>query len=208
MAQRGRRVTAAVAITIACVSTGRATPASAQRANKSSLPSLFCDFVAPYKLVVLSPEGVLVEVDHEDGHAFELLQPTSVSGSINNRMSVTLPGSNGTLVVNRVSGELSSHYAELNIFSGGCEQLPTGFILRQVVGVADNDRLNIRKAPTASAQVIATRSNGNLIWVRPSKSNWIAIAYTEGAPSKTRTGWVRKTFVSKTRPKFAHPSTE
>jgi hypothetical protein len=184
-----------------------ATPADAVTA--SSLPSVFCSFEEPYQYVVLSPEGVLVE-DHENGAVFARYKPTSVKGSINATLTVRLPASSGnsSLVLERTDGEFNSHLLTFNDREGLCDRLPTGFLLRKVVGVAEDDELNIRSEPNASAEVISTSTNGSLIWIKPTNAKWVQVAYTEsigdGAPIEVFTGWVNSRFVTKTVPRIAH----
>jgi hypothetical protein len=186
---------------------GGTTPANA--AASSSLPSVFCDFEEPFQWVVLSPEGVLVE-DHDNGAIFNRYKPTSLRGSINSRLTVGLPASSGnsSIVLQRVDGELDSHVITFNDREGTCNRLPTGFLLRKIVGVSDDDELNIREAPNASAEIISSSSNGSLIWVKPTKAKWVQVAYVEQvgdeAPNEVFTGWANKAFITKTAPKIAH----
>jgi hypothetical protein len=179
-------------------------------AATTSLPSVFCDFEEPFRWVVLSPEGVLVE-DHENGAVFTRFQPRSVRGSINSRLTITLPAASGysPLVLEKLDQDesFSSHGVSFDGQEGFCDRLPTGFVLRKVVGVAEDDALNIRSAPNATAEILETHAAGELIWVKPTKNAWIqaAKAVTEDeTPTFVVTGWVRSSFVTKVVPKIAH----
>jgi uncharacterized protein YgiM (DUF1202 family) len=182
-------------------------------AATTSLPSVFCDFEEPLQWVVLSPEGVLVE-DHYNGAVFNRYKATNVRGSINNRLTVSLPQSSGNsaIVLEKVDGEYFSHSVTFNDREGTCDRFPTGFLLRKVVGVADDDELNIRSAPNASADIVSTSANGRLIWVKPTKAKWFQVAYAEtnedGGTEGIFTGWARATFVTKVVPRIAHDDVE
>jgi uncharacterized protein YgiM (DUF1202 family) len=177
-----------------------------------AIPSVFCEFTEPHRWVVLSPDGVLVEAhEDEEPSLFDRYTATSVKGSINTRLTVTLPASAGDskLVITKGGGESSSHIVTYRNQTGTCDQVPTGFLLRTVAGVEETDKLNIRTKPNSSAEIITSLGEGTLIWVKPTKSRWIQAAVAQsgegaGAPDEMRTGWVNSKFVTKSVPRLAH----
>jgi hypothetical protein len=178
----------------------------------SSLPSVLCEFTEPHRLVVVSPEGVLIELHDEEGPSvFTRYTAVSAKGSINSRLTISLPTSAGKskLVITKGGGESTSHVATYRNDATTCDQFPTGFRIRTVDGVAETDKLNIRTAPNASAEIITRFGEGRLIWVKPSKSRWIQAAVTQSGENPiTRTdvriGWVNSNFVTKSVPLIAH----
>jgi hypothetical protein len=180
-------------------------------AQAATLPSVFCDFDEQF--IVISREGVLIE-DHENGAKFTRYQPKSVKGSISSTLTITLPKASGVpaLVLTKQEGLRRSHSAEINVDrTGECTAYPSGFVLRKVTGVASDDSLNIRADADASADVLETLRNGNLIWVKPSKSQWLQVTFVDtpdepsgDEPEVIGVGWVRSSFVTKTIPKVAH----
>jgi hypothetical protein len=178
----------------------------------SSLPSVLCEFTEPHRLVVVSPEGVLVEAHDEEGPSlFDRYTAVSAKGSINSRLTLSLPTSAGQskVVITKGGGESSSHVATYRQNATTCDQFPTGFLLRTVDGVEETDKLNVRTAPNASAEIITRFGEGRLIWVRPTKSRWFQAAVTEAGENPTtrtevRIGWVNSNFVTKSVPRIAH----
>lgn len=194
----------ALTLMISGLLTTRALPAEA-----ATLPSIFCEFEEPFRWVVVSPEGILVE-DHDDGAKFTRYQPTTVRGSINSTIRFGMPkGSVGAaLVVTKTSGGI--YEADFAEQQGSCTKYPNGYVVRTVIGVAVDDALNIRAAASASSDIVGTLENGELVFVQPSKSKWWKAAFIDGGddanvePRVVSLGWVSARFIDKKIPRIAH----
>jgi uncharacterized protein YgiM (DUF1202 family) len=62
--------------------------------------------------------------------------------------------------------------------------------IRQVKVVTESSSLNVRKAPSATADIIAKVKKGAVLRVIEEKGDWVHIAYAAG-----KSGWVSKKFV-------------
>ncbi len=210
MLKRTRLVVALVIATSGLLTT-RALPASA-----ATLPSVFCEFEEPFRWIVITPEGILVE-DHEDGAKFTRYQPVTVRGSLTTSMRFGMPKGSGSdaFTITATSGRYS-HSAEWNNEVGDCRKYPTGYVLRTVIRVAEGDALNIRASGNVSAEVVGTYDNGELAFVKPTKSKWWKTAFVDGGdepsddepsgdePEPVQLGWVNSAFIAKTIPRIAH----
>lgn len=86
---------------------------------------------------------------------------------------------------------------------GGCIRYADGTAPRDVIGVADNDVLNIRTKPNSRASVLGTAYPRGRVWIYP-RSNaggWIKASFYRFAESKSKrglvTGWVNAKFLAK-----------
>ena len=117
-----------------------------------------------------------------------------------------------TLVPEDKQGEQTEPYtirvSELtqtnNHGEGSCARFPAGTVHRRVAGVADNDVLNVRSEPKASAKIVAKVDPVGEVWMFPdsARNKWIRVAVQKFPASGTGTvvivtGWVNSQYVGR-----------
>lgn len=106
-------------------------------------------------------------------------------------------------------GEYTTDYeAKIDgrVDTGMCVKYPDGSVPRRVVGVADNDTLNIRQAGKATSPAVTTVGPGELVFLLPGspKAGWVRVAASLFPKSGTGrvaavTGWAKASFLGPVR---------
>jgi hypothetical protein len=191
-------------------------------ANPNVLPSLRCEFNEGKVIVVISPEGMVKSYAANSDFApqapaaYQLLSVELGARGIEKgriyHFQTPAEKVKEDIFVGQQSGsdgvtELEYPFAaQFSSGSGACIGFPKGFVPRQVRGVADGDVLNIRSAANARSTVIASASNGDLMFVGATrKSNkgsvWAKVAVAvipenDRGPIKTVVGWANTAFLT------------
>jgi uncharacterized membrane protein len=177
----------------------------------SDMPSFWCSFTEPFITVYSARNGL--RYDDNDANVGMAGNPAfKMSGA-----AFVLSGQlkdGKTFTVNITKGEGSDGMSEYDYpfvgvlagsaaVTGGCVKLPDGTELRQVVGVAENDKLNLRSKPNAEAKIVGRVHPKGFVWLKPTsaKSKWSrvsAIAHPgseQGAVTAVE-GWVNVRFLA------------
>jgi uncharacterized membrane protein len=160
--------------------------AFASQAQAALLPSFWCSFTEPFINVSTGRNGVYYD-DNDQRVGFvarPLLQKQGaelvMSGRLKDGNTFTLKiskdiGSDGMSefdypYVGKLSGAAS--------VIGGCVKMPDGTQLRRVVGVADNDQLNLRGQPNAAAKIVGAVDVKGFVWAKAGalKKGWARVA--------------------------------
>ena len=196
-------------MSIAVTGVGTATNASAASAIR---PSLSCVFTEPFDSLIVSPE----EVTWVSGGSPQPVNSVSVS-AVGEGLNVSGRISRGPFQAKitkepYTQGEQTEPYtirvSELtqtnNHGEGSCARFPAGTVHRRVAGVADNDVLNVRSEPKASAKIVAKVDPVGEVWMFPdsARNKWIRVAVQKFPASGTGTvvivtGWVNSQYVGR-----------
>jgi uncharacterized membrane protein len=148
----------------------------------TALPSFWCSFTEPFITVSTGRNGIYYD-DNDQRVGFvtrPLVQKQGaeivMSGRLKDGSAYTLKiskdiGSDGMSefdypYVGKLSGAAS--------VIGGCVRMPDGTQLRRVLGVANNDQLNLRSQPNAAAKIIGAAYAKGFVWAQPAafKKGW------------------------------------
>ena len=164
----------------------------ASHAEAAALSSFWCSFTEPFITVSTARNGIYY--DDNDQRIGFALRPVVQKLGANIVLSGHLKnGTDFTLNISKGSGsdgmsEFDYPYVGKLVGSasviGGCVRMQEGTRLQRVVGVADNDQLNLCKQPNASAKIVGAAYAKGFVWAK------------SGALKK---GWARVSVVS--RPK-------
>ena len=158
----------------------------ASHVQAASLPSFWFSFAEPFITVSTGRNGIYY--DDNDQHVGHALTPMVQKHGDEIILSGRLKdGSSFTLKISKGEGsdgmsEFDFPYVGKLVGSasviGGCVHMPEGTRLQRVVGVADNDQLNLRKQPNASAKIIGAAYAKGFVWAKPGalKMGWARVA--------------------------------
>ena len=158
----------------------------ASHVQAASLPSFWCSFTEPFITVSTARNGIYY--DDNDRRVGFALSPKVQRQADEIVLSGRLKdGSNFALTISKGEGsdgmcEFDYPYVGKLVGSasviGGCVHMPEGTRLQRVVGVADNDQLNLRKQPNASAKIIGAAYAKGFVWAKPGalKMGWARVA--------------------------------
>jgi uncharacterized membrane protein len=197
-----------VAAVVTVAAAGSAGPVLAV-GDPSGLPSVHCQFTEPFLDAVISPEGLVIEGFGQSMSAFAFQSANTLTGTYRFRSrGVThvlevLPGPGGDGMSDRTFAKVG----RLDGQEGGCTEHPKGTLPRKVRGVADDDELNIRSRPSASASIVAAVPDGSWIFVKPGAGTWkrVAVDKTTGetGPVTSVSGYANAKFLT-TKPAARH----
>jgi uncharacterized membrane protein len=158
----------------------------ASHVQAASLPSFWCSFTEPFITVSSARNGIYY--DDNDQHVGHALTPMVqkpgkeiiLSGRLKDGSAITLKISKGE----GSDGMSEFDYPYIGALSGavsvigGCVKMPDGTQLRRVVGVADNDQLNLRSQPNAAAKIVGAAYAKGFVWAQPGalKKGWARVA--------------------------------
>jgi uncharacterized membrane protein len=154
----------------------------ASQAQAVLLPSFWCSFTEPFITVSTGRNGIYYD-DNDQRVGFvtrPLVQKQGAELVVSGRLK---DGSAFTLKISKdigSDGMSEFDYPYVGKFSGaasvigGCVKMPDGTQLRRVVGVADNDQLNLRSQPNAAAKIIGAAYAKGFVWAQPGalKKGW------------------------------------
>ncbi len=179
---------------------------------KTQNPSFSCWWTEPFAAFRLSPSGAVFDTfDSPDGGGDPLEEVTVVQAG----SGVNVTGySNGELVSVQIRKEagsdgMSDHTTAYSgtwggQWEGACVKHGSGSIPRNVIGIAENDELNVRSAPSARAKKIASIPFSGSAWVYPQTNTrgWLKVSaavYPEAESGRivVRNGWVNAKFVAR-----------
>ena len=155
-------------------------------AQAASLPSFWCSFTEPFITVSTGRNGIYY--DDNDQHVGFALRPVVRKQGADFMLSGRLKdGSNFTVKISKGSGsdgmsEFDYPYvgtlSGIVSVNGGCVRMPEGTQMRRVVGVANNDQLNLRNQPNASGKIIGAAYATSFVWAKPGalKKGWARVA--------------------------------
>ena len=158
----------------------------ASHAHAASLLSFWCNFTEPFITVSTGRNGIYY--DDNDQHVGFALRPVlrkqgadfMLSGRLKDGSSFTVKiskgeGSDGMSDFDYPYVGALSGIASVN---GGCVRMPEGTQMRRVVGVANNDQLNLRNQPNASGKIIGAAYATSFVWAKPGalKKGWARVA--------------------------------
>jgi uncharacterized membrane protein len=158
----------------------------ASHAQAVSLPSFWCSFTEPFITVSTSRSGIYY--DDNDQRVGFARGPTVQKRGAEIVLSGRLrDGSDFMLTISKDSGsdgmsEFDYPYvgklAGAASVIGGCVRMPEGTQMRRVVGVAENDQLNLRSQPNASAKIVGAVYAKSFVWAKPValKKGWARVA--------------------------------
>ncbi len=178
---------------------------------KSSTPSFSCWWTEPFDGFELSPEGAIyfsAETPDFSGTPLTNVKVVKVGSGWN----VSGKAGADTITVNITKEEGSDGMSDYTTpyagllnrqWNGACLKHGNGTVPRDVVGVAENDVLNVRSAPNASARIVTTIGQKGTAWVYPGKpkNGWVKVSarkYSgeESGPVTAVDGWVNGAFVA------------
>jgi uncharacterized membrane protein len=154
--------------------------------ESAALPSFWCSFTEPFITVSTARNGIYYD-DNDQRVGFALRPVIQKQGAdivLSGRLK---DGSEFTLNISKGSGSdgmSEFDYPYVGKLSGaasvigGCVRMPDGTQLRRVVGVAENDLLNLRSQPNASAKTIGAVYAKGLVWAKPAalKKGWVRVS--------------------------------
>jgi uncharacterized membrane protein len=182
----------------------------ASHVQAASLPSFWCSFTEPFITVSTARNGIYF--DDNDQRVGFALRPTAQKHGAEIVLSGRLmDGSAFTVKISK--GEGSDGMSEFDYpyvgklsgaasVIGGCVRMPEGTQMRRVVGVAENDQLNLRSQPNASAKIVGAAYAKGFVWAKPGalKKSWarvFAVSRPNGeqGPMTAVEGWVNAKFL-------------
>lgn len=182
----------------------------ASHIEAAALPSFWCSFTEPFITVSAARNGIYY--DDNDRRVGFALSPKVQRQADEIVLSGRLKdGSNFALTISKGEGsdgmsEFDYPYVGKLVGSasviGGCVRMPEGTRLQRVVGVADNDQLNLRNQPNATAKIIGAAYAKGFVWAKPGvlKKGWARVAVVlrpkdEQGLITTIEGWVNARFL-------------
>jgi uncharacterized membrane protein len=149
----------------------------------AALPSFWCSFTEPFITVSTGRNGIYY--DDNDQRVGFVTRPLVQKQGAEIVMSGRLK--DGSAYTLRISKDIGSDgmsefdYPYVGKLSGagsvigGCVRMPDGTQLRRVVGVANNDQLNLRSQPNAAAKIIGAAYANSFVWTKPGalKKGWL-----------------------------------
>jgi uncharacterized membrane protein len=175
------------------------------------LPSFWCSFTEPFISVSTGQNGIYF--DDNDQHKGFALRPLLqkqgsnqiISGLLKDGKTFSLkisagPGSDGMSEYDYpYEGRLSGAASVV----GGCVKMPGGSMLRRVVGVAENDQLNLRDRPNSSGKRLGFAYPNSFVWLRSRKlkNSWAEVSAVSRPKSEqgaviSVSGWVNAKFLT------------
>jgi hypothetical protein len=209
------RVTGVVLMSVAVF--GLTATGSGVADAKSPNPSFSCWWMEPFLGLDLSPEGALfydaggiydAETPDGDGTPLSKLKVIKVGSGVRITGDVGLDSISVRITKGVGSDQMSDfttpYVGVLNgEFQGACLKHGNGTVLRDVIGVAEGDVLNVRVSPSASARIIDTIPFDGATWVYPGRANngWRKVsveryASRESGPITVVDGWVNGAFIA------------
>jgi uncharacterized membrane protein len=180
-------------------------------AQAATIPSFWCSFTEPFITLNTARNGVIY--DDNDANTSFVAQPSVQMRGATTVISGNLKaGESFTVEITRGSGSdgmSEFDYPYVGVLSGaktvtgGCVKLPSGTHLRQVTGVAENDKLNVRAKPNTTAKIVGQAFPKGYVWLKPgaSKNGWAMASVIKHPKSEQGTvtsvqGWVKARFLT------------
>jgi uncharacterized membrane protein len=158
----------------------------ASHAKAAALPSFWCSFTEPFITVSTARNGIYYD-DNDQRIGFALrpvVQKLGADFVLSGRLK---NGSDFTLNISKGEGSdgmsefdypyVGKLYGAASVI-GGCVRMPDGSQIRRVVGVADNDQLNLRNQPNASANIVGAAYAKGFVWAKSValKKGWARVS--------------------------------
>lgn len=156
--------------------------ALASQAQAALLPSFWCSFTEPFITVSTARNGIYYD-DNDQRVGFVTRPLVQKQGA---ELVMTGRFKDGSAFTLKISKDIGSDgmsefdYPYVGKLSGaasvigGCVRMSDGTQLRRVVGVADNDQLNLRSQPNAAAKIVGAAYAKGFVWAKPGalKKGW------------------------------------
>ncbi len=174
----------------------------------ATLPSYWCSFTEPFISIFSGADGVVLA----NSGAVEVVKQAVFRAGAEGGVLIGQMKNGGHFVLKIRTGAGSDgmsdqEYPMTGVLSGafningGCVRLPRGSRVMQVVGVAPDDTLNLRAAPSASS-LLLDRIRLQYLWLLSGKAKggWVrvaAISFPAGEEGKigVSQGWVNGKFL-------------
>lgn len=154
----------------------------------TALPSFACSFTEPFIAVQTSPVGVRIAtplnstllapgIFQTDGDKVTFASDTNDASGFKLIIEKDVGSDGMSDFVFPYTGMLSIPNGISN-HTGGCVKLADGTTPRSVVNLQNDDRLNVRAAPSPRARIVNTLVQGGVVWAYPEsrRGNWVRVS--------------------------------
>ncbi len=182
-----------------------------QVATAETMPSFTCNFTEPF-INIDTARNAIYYSDNDQNQGLVARPLTRKIGANYVVSGVLKDGQSFNVKISKGRGsngmsDVESHYIGVmsGVYSvnGGCDKIDAP-IFRKVVGVAQNDTLNMRDAPNVTGKILEKIYPVQTVWLKtePPKTGWVKVIVVASPKSGQgltliKEGWVNGKFLGK-----------